>query len=74
MTDNEIIELIQAELPDARVHPEGEGCNFRIAVTSSAFVGKSLLQQHQLLNRILKPALESGELHAVTFDTRTPDN
>lgn len=74
MTDNEIIELIQAELPDANVRPDGEGCNFRIAVTSSAFIGKSLLQQHQMLNRILKPALESGELHAVTYDTRTPDN
>ena len=74
MTDNEIIELIQAELPDARVRPDGEGCNFRIAVTSSAFLGKSLLQQHQILNRILKPALESGDLHAVTYDTRTPDN
>ncbi|HER34849.1 MAG: BolA/IbaG family iron-sulfur metabolism protein [Halothiobacillaceae bacterium] len=73
MTDNEIIKLIQAELPDAQVRPDGEGCNFRIAVTSGAFVGKSLLQQHQLLNRILKPALESGDLHAVTFDTRTPD-
>jgi ribonuclease D len=74
MTDNEIIELIQAELPDARVRPDGEGCNFRIAVTSEAFVGKSLLQQHQMLNRILKPALESGRLHAVTYDTRTPDH
>ncbi|MFO7582208.1 BolA/IbaG family iron-sulfur metabolism protein [Guyparkeria sp.] len=74
MTDNEIIELIQAELPDARVRPDGEGCNFRIAVTSEAFVGKSLLQQHQMLNRILKPALESGALHAVTYDTRTPDH
>jgi len=72
MTDQDIIRMIKTELPDAEVRPEGEGCNFRIAVTSSAFSGKTLLQQHQMLNNILKPALESGELHSVSFDTRTP--
>ncbi|HHQ69298.1 MAG TPA: BolA/IbaG family iron-sulfur metabolism protein [Halothiobacillaceae bacterium] len=74
MTDQDIIRMIQAELPDAEVRPDGEGCNFRIAVTSSAFSGKTLLQQHQMLNNILKPALDSGELHAVSYDTRTPQN
>ena len=47
MNAQEIIQKIQAELPDAQVYPDGEGCNFRIEVISSAFAGKSMLQQRQ---------------------------
>ena len=73
MNPAEIVALIQSELPDAEVHPEGEGCNFKITVVSTAFAGKTLLQQHQQVNRILAPSLASGALHAVTLVTRTPD-
>ncbi|HUX81214.1 MAG TPA: BolA/IbaG family iron-sulfur metabolism protein [Halothiobacillus sp.] len=74
MNPQDIIQQIQAELPDAQVNPEGEGCNFRIEVISSAFAGKSMLQQHQLVNKILAPAITSGALHAVTLNTRAPKN
>ena len=74
MNAQEIIQKIQAELPDAQVYPDGEGCNFRIEVISNAFAGKSMLQQHQMINKILAPAITSGALHAVTLSTRVPQN
>lgn len=72
MNPQDIIQQIQAALPDAQVKPEGEGCNFRIEVVSNAFAGKSMLQQHQMVNKILAPAIASGALHAVTLSTRVP--
>ncbi|HQT42633.1 MAG TPA: BolA family protein [Halothiobacillus sp.] len=72
MNPVDLIQLIQAAIPDAIVHPEGEGCSFKISVTSREFVGKTLLQQHQMVNKILAPALASGALHAVTLNTQTP--
>ena len=74
MTEQEIIQLIHAQLPDAEVSPAGEGCNFSIRVVSSAFAGKSMLEQHRMVNKALSEAIRSGALHAVTLDTRTPDN
>lgn len=73
MNSQDIIQQIQAVLPDAQVSPDGEGCNFRIEVVSSAFAGKSMLQQHQMVNKILAPAITSGALHAVTLNTRAPE-
>lgn len=72
MNPAEIVSMIKSELPDAEVHPEGEGCNFKITVISSEFAGKTMLQQHQRVNKILSPSLASGALHAVTLITRTP--
>ncbi len=71
MNSAEIVSMIQSEIPDAIVHPEGEGCNFKITVRSSEFEGKTMLQQHQRINKILAPHLASGALHAVTLVTRS---
>jgi len=72
MTDQEIISLIRQGLPDADVIPEGEGCSFKITVTSGAFEDKSLIEQHRMVNALLADAIKSGALHAVTLDTRCP--
>ncbi|MFP4155110.1 MAG: BolA family protein [Halothiobacillaceae bacterium] len=72
MNDQEITDLIQKGLPGAEVHPEGEGCSFKITVISEAFAGKSLIEQHRMVNALLAEPLRSGALHAVTLDTRTP--
>ena len=52
--------------------PEGEGCQFKITITSSAFAGKTRLAQHQMINKLLADWLASGDLHAITLNTRTP--
>lgn len=72
MNPQAIIERITAALPDAEVLPEGEGCQFKITVISTAFAGKTRLAQHQMINKLLADWLASGALHAITLDTRAP--
>ncbi len=72
MNPQAIIDRITTALPDAEVRPEGEGCQFKITVTSTAFAGKTRLAQHQMINKLLADWLASGALHAITLNTRTP--
>lgn len=72
MTEQEIIDAIRAELPDAEIQLSGEGCNFGIRVVSKAFTGQSMLAQHRMINKALSEYIRSGALHAITLDTRTP--
>lgn len=71
--DFEIVKsLIQSELKDAEVEVRdltGTKDHLEIEVKSSAFTGKMLIQQHQILMDILKPRLDTGEIHAVKLKT-----
>tara|TARA_B100000925_G_scaffold282215_1_gene254845 strand:+ start:1365 stop:1592 length:228 start_codon:yes stop_codon:yes gene_type:complete len=69
---NVVVGLIQSELTDAEVEVRdltGTRDHLEIEVKSSAFSGKMLIQQHQILMDILKPKLDSGEIHAVKLKT-----
>ncbi len=65
-------ELIVSEINDADVEINdltGTMDHLGIQVTSNIFEGKMLIQQHQILMDILKPKLDSGEIHAVKLKT-----
>jgi stress-induced morphogen len=69
---DDIYALVQAAIPDAEVSAEdftGTGDHFQVTVISSAFQGKTLIDQHRLVQRALKPALDDGRLHAVQIKT-----
>jgi acid stress-induced BolA-like protein IbaG/YrbA len=42
-------------------------------VVSTEFVGKSRVQRQQRVNQVLKAWFDSGELHALSFKTLTPE-
>jgi len=72
-----LTELIRAQLPDARVEivdRTGTMDHFNVAVTSGAFAGKTLIEQHQLVYAALKPALKDGRVHAVELKTLLPES
>jgi stress-induced morphogen len=46
--------------------------HYQALVVSSAFEGKSMIQQHQLCFQLLKEELDSGSVHALTLKTFTP--
>lgn len=48
----------------------GCGASFSINVSSSDFKGKSIIQQHRMINDILKPELK--EVHAIQIKTSIP--
>lgn len=66
--------MIQAQLPDAQVKvmtPDGE--HYEVIVVSSAFEGKRLVQQHQLVYKAIQQEMLSGAIHAMAVKTFTPE-
>ena len=69
-----IEEMIREALPDAQVtitDLAGDGDHYSAHVVSSAFAGKSRVQQHQLVYKALRGRM-GGELHALALQTSAP--
>jgi len=73
MIDNDALTaLIQREIPDADVRivdRTGTMDHFNVTVRSSAFAGRTLIEQHQLVYSSLRGALKDGRVHAVELTT-----
>lgn len=70
----EIERMIKQSLPDAKVEITdlaGDDNHFAAIVVSSAFAGKSKLQQHQLVYAALGGNV-GGTLHALQLTTSAP--
>ena len=71
MIANKIIEMIEEELPGAKVSIEdlaGDGDHYAARVIYNGFEGKSRVQQHQMVYKALKGKM-GGELHALALQT-----
>lgn len=65
--------LIRAGLPGAEVQVTGDGSHFDAVVVSDEFAGKSPIQKQRLVMATVRPQIESGELHALSIKTYTPE-
>ncbi|MBF2077682.1 MAG: BolA family transcriptional regulator [Synechococcales cyanobacterium T60_A2020_003] len=68
--------MIKTHLPDAEVQIQdltGGGDHYQAVVVSSAFQGKTLVQQHQLVYGAVKAAMASNDIHALALKTYTPE-
>lgn len=66
--------LIREGLPGAKVRIEdlrGDGDHYAAYVESASFIGKSRVQQHQMVYAALKGKM-GGELHALALYTSIP--
>lgn len=54
------------------VEVKGDGHHFEAVIVSSAFRGKSKVQQHQLVYRALGDRMRE-EIHALSMQTLTPE-
>ncbi|MDM7945008.1 MAG: BolA family transcriptional regulator [Oceanibaculum nanhaiense] len=71
----EIERMIKQALPDATVTIEdlrGDGDHYAAHVVSSAFTGKSRVQQHQMVYQALQGRM-GNELHALALQTSVPE-
>ncbi len=76
MDAREIESLIRTAIPDAQVTMEdlrGDGDHYSAHVVSTAFQGKTRVQQHQMVYAALQGRM-GGELHALALQTSAPDN
>ena len=73
MTPEQLRKIIGEGLPCEGLHVEGDGEHFEAILVSEQFVGKSRVARQQLVNAILKPYFDRGELHALSMKTLTPE-
>ncbi|MBL4595438.1 MAG: BolA family transcriptional regulator [Robiginitomaculum sp.] len=71
MPASEIINMIQAALPDAVIELTdlaGDGDHYKAKIVSASFAGLSRIRQHQLVYAALQGKM-GGELHALALET-----
>ncbi|MGE5385216.1 MAG: BolA family protein [Betaproteobacteria bacterium] len=73
MLPEQIKSLILAGLACEQIEIDGDGHHFEALVVSAAFAGKNRVQRQQTVYATLKDRLDSGELHAISFKTLTPE-
>jgi stress-induced morphogen len=74
MEASEIAKLIKEGIPDAQVTIEdlrGDGDHYAAQVVSAAFIGKSRVQQHQMVYEALRGGM-GDKLHALALQTSAP--
>jgi stress-induced morphogen len=74
-TAEELEQRIQAAIPDSQAQVEdltGGGDHFRATVVSSAFEGRSRLEQHRLVYDVFGDEV-GGPIHALSITTRTSE-
>jgi stress-induced morphogen len=47
--------------------------HYQAVVISSAFEGKMMIEQHRMVFKLLQAEVDSGEVHALTLKTYTPE-
>ena len=70
----EIERLIKQAIPDAEVAIEdlrGDGDHYAATVVSPSFIGKTRVQQHQMVYQALKGRM-GEQLHALALQTSAP--
>jgi acid stress-induced BolA-like protein IbaG/YrbA len=73
ISNEAVKQMIQTHLPDAQVEVMGDGYKYEAEVISTAFMGLNTLKRHQLVYAAVNAAITSGQLHALTIRTFTPD-
>lgn len=69
---SEIENLIKKAIPDAKLRVTdltGGDDHFSVAIASAQFEGKTLLDQHRLVQDALNDALNNGNIHALQIKT-----
>lgn len=65
--------LIEQGLPDSIVSVEGDGRHFNATVIAAEFAGMSRIAKQQRVHATLGDRILTGEIHAISIKTFTPD-
>ncbi len=72
MTPEKIQQLIEQQMPGARVQVSGDEGKYKAEVISDEFEGLPLIQRHKKVYAAVNDEIASGELHALTIVAKTP--
>jgi acid stress-induced BolA-like protein IbaG/YrbA len=73
MDPEEVKRLIEAGIPGSQVNVKGDGSHFDAVVISEAFDGLTPVKKQQLVYATVNEQITSGQLHALSIKTYTPD-
>lgn len=73
LNEEQIKALIEAGLSGSQVTISGDGRHFEAVIVSDEFQGKTMIQQHRLVNSILAEHFKTDAVHALSFKTYTPE-
>jgi len=73
MTELEIKEMIEQGLDCRSVVVTGDGHHFEAVIISELFEQKRLVARQQMVYATVNDKIASGELHALSLKTITPD-
>ena len=65
-----IKKILMDNIPDAECKFYGDSCNLRLEVSSKTFANMPLIAQHKTVMKLLQNKFESGELHALSLETK----
>lgn len=66
-----IRQMIENGIPGSMVTVDGDGTHFQAMVVSEKFLGKSMVQQHQMVYKTLGNKM-GREIHALSIQTYIP--
>jgi acid stress-induced BolA-like protein IbaG/YrbA len=75
ITPEEIKQSLSQALPVEVIETQdltGGGDHWQVIIVSSAFDGKGLLEQHRMVNDVLKDPLADQRIHALSLKTYSP--
>ncbi|HNC52544.1 MAG TPA: BolA family protein [Accumulibacter sp.] len=73
MQPEQVQKIIAQALTCEHLQVTGDGQHFEALIVSTEFAGKSRVQRQQRVNEMLRRHFDSGELHALSMKTQTPD-
>ena len=65
-----IVKIILENIPDAKCNFSGETCSLKLTVSSKIFCNMPLIKQHKMIMSLLENKFQSGELHALSLETK----
>jgi acid stress-induced BolA-like protein IbaG/YrbA len=68
----DITQFLQSKFPEAEISFDGEDCNSKVLIVSKEFEGLNTLKRHKLVLSMLKEHFKTGELHALSLETKSP--
>jgi acid stress-induced BolA-like protein IbaG/YrbA len=75
ISPDEIKQTLSSALPVSLIETQdltGGGDHWQVIIVSAAFDGKGLLEQHRMVNEVLKEPLADQRIHALSLKTYSP--
>ena len=66
-------QILKSHLPNCTITVSGDGHHFQALIVGSIFDGKNKLARHRLVYSAVVSYIASGQLHALSLKTYTPE-